>query len=109
MVLLDRFKSKLSSAISDAPEGGHTEELEEDDDKGWSVSTTAYEMNEPKSLNQKHAQVQLNAVCLLCGTTEQSRCDNQIVKNTIKIGLSNIREKMDNERNTYNKDNKIQD
>lgn len=34
MALLDRFKSKLSSAISEAPEE-EIEELGEDDDKGW--------------------------------------------------------------------------
>ncbi|XP_066567636.1 spliceosome-associated protein CWC27 homolog [Amia ocellicauda] len=34
MALLDRFKSKLSTAITEAPEED-TEELEEDDDKGW--------------------------------------------------------------------------
>jgi hypothetical protein len=39
MALLDRFKSKLSSAItetSEAPEEA-PEELAEDDDKGWYV------------------------------------------------------------------------
>ncbi|XP_053738042.1 spliceosome-associated protein CWC27 homolog [Synchiropus splendidus] len=36
MALLDRFKSKLSSAISEHPEGEpEEEELGEDDDKGW--------------------------------------------------------------------------
>ncbi|XP_076614701.1 spliceosome-associated protein CWC27 homolog [Chaetodon auriga] len=34
LALLNSFKSKLSSAISDAPEED-AEELEEDDDKGW--------------------------------------------------------------------------
>ncbi|XP_010745084.2 spliceosome-associated protein CWC27 homolog [Larimichthys crocea] len=34
LALLNRFKSKLSSAITDAPEED-VEELEEDDDKGW--------------------------------------------------------------------------
>uniref|UniRef100_A0A8B9H3Y3 Spliceosome-associated protein CWC27 homolog n=1 Tax=Astyanax mexicanus TaxID=7994 RepID=A0A8B9H3Y3_ASTMX len=36
LALLDRFKSKLSSAISEAPETSEdVEELGEDDDKGW--------------------------------------------------------------------------
>ncbi|KAM3874463.1 spliceosome-associated protein CWC27 homolog [Diretmus argenteus] len=37
LALLDRFKSKLSSAITEAPEGPEVDvdELEEDDDKGW--------------------------------------------------------------------------
>ncbi|KAI1905318.1 hypothetical protein AGOR_G00014860 [Albula goreensis] len=37
LALLDRFKSKLSSAITEAPEGAEddVEDLEEDDDKGW--------------------------------------------------------------------------
>uniref|UniRef100_A0A3P9H0M5 Spliceosome-associated protein CWC27 homolog n=1 Tax=Oryzias latipes TaxID=8090 RepID=A0A3P9H0M5_ORYLA len=34
LALLDRFKSKLSSAITEGPEGD-VEELAEDDDKGW--------------------------------------------------------------------------
>ncbi|KAM3939147.1 spliceosome-associated protein CWC27 homolog [Leptodactylus fuscus] len=33
--LLDRFKSKLSQAITDAPEEDPVSEIEEDDDKGW--------------------------------------------------------------------------
>ncbi|XP_077142260.1 spliceosome-associated protein CWC27 homolog [Ranitomeya variabilis] len=33
--LLDRFKSKLSQAITDAPEEEPVSETEEDDDKGW--------------------------------------------------------------------------
>uniref|UniRef100_A0A672GVP9 Spliceosome-associated protein CWC27 homolog n=1 Tax=Salarias fasciatus TaxID=181472 RepID=A0A672GVP9_SALFA len=35
MALLDRFKSKLSSAITEGPEEEDVEELAEDDDKGW--------------------------------------------------------------------------
>ncbi|XP_076020225.1 spliceosome-associated protein CWC27 homolog [Genypterus blacodes] len=35
MALLNKFKSKLSSAITEAPEEDDPEELEEDDDKGW--------------------------------------------------------------------------
>ncbi|KAF4082714.1 hypothetical protein AMELA_G00154870 [Ameiurus melas] len=35
LALLDRFKTKLSSAISETPETPDDEELEEDDDKGW--------------------------------------------------------------------------
>ncbi|XP_017344130.1 spliceosome-associated protein CWC27 homolog isoform X3 [Ictalurus punctatus] len=35
LALLDRFKTKLSSAISETPEAPDDEELEEDDDKGW--------------------------------------------------------------------------
>lgn len=36
LAILDRFKSKLSSAISETPETPEDEdELEEDDDKGW--------------------------------------------------------------------------
>lgn len=36
MELLNRFKSKLSTAISEAPEEEEEEEeLAEDDDKGW--------------------------------------------------------------------------
>lgn len=35
LALLDRFKSKLSSAISEAPETPDDEELADDDDKGW--------------------------------------------------------------------------
>lgn len=39
LALLDRFKSKLSSAISETPdtpgEEEEEEELGEDDDKGW--------------------------------------------------------------------------
>lgn len=37
MTLLNRFKSKLSSAITETPEED-VEELAEDDDKGWSVN-----------------------------------------------------------------------
>ncbi|GAA6090482.1 spliceosome-associated protein CWC27 homolog isoform X1 [Tachysurus ichikawai] len=33
--LLDRFKSKLSTAISQTPETSDDQELGEDDDKGW--------------------------------------------------------------------------
>lgn len=33
--LLDRFKSKLTQAITDAPEEEPVSEIEEDDDKGW--------------------------------------------------------------------------
>ncbi|XP_075695255.1 spliceosome-associated protein CWC27 homolog [Rhinoderma darwinii] len=33
--LLDSFKSKLTQAITDAPEEGPVSETEEDDDKGW--------------------------------------------------------------------------
>lgn len=36
MALLNQFKSKLSSAITEAPEED-VEELAEDDDRGWSV------------------------------------------------------------------------
>uniref|UniRef100_UPI0037E9BE4C spliceosome-associated protein CWC27 homolog isoform X1 n=1 Tax=Semicossyphus pulcher TaxID=241346 RepID=UPI0037E9BE4C len=35
LALLNRFKSKLSTAITDAPEEDEVEELAEDDDKGW--------------------------------------------------------------------------
>ncbi|CAJ1070104.1 spliceosome-associated protein CWC27 homolog isoform X1 [Xyrichtys novacula] len=35
LALLNRFKSKLSSAITEAPEEEEVEELAEDDDKGW--------------------------------------------------------------------------
>lgn len=36
LALLNRFKSKLSSAITEAPEEeDEVEELEDDDDKGW--------------------------------------------------------------------------
>lgn len=42
LALLSRFKSKLSSAITaDAPEED-VEDLEEDDDRGWSVSHVAF-------------------------------------------------------------------
>lgn len=37
LALLNRFKTKLSSAITEAPEED-VEDLEEDDDKGWWVS-----------------------------------------------------------------------
>ncbi|XP_047661116.1 spliceosome-associated protein CWC27 homolog [Tachysurus fulvidraco] len=33
--LLDRFKSKLSTAISQTPDTSDDQELGEDDDKGW--------------------------------------------------------------------------
>lgn len=35
MALLNRFKSKLSSAITDVGEEDDVEELAEDEDKGW--------------------------------------------------------------------------
>ncbi|XP_060765053.1 spliceosome-associated protein CWC27 homolog isoform X2 [Neoarius graeffei] len=35
LALLDRFRSKLSSAISETPDTPEDEELGEDDDKGW--------------------------------------------------------------------------
>ncbi|KAM9338047.1 spliceosome-associated protein CWC27 homolog [Symphorus nematophorus] len=35
LALLNRFKSKLSSAITETPEEEDVEELEEDDDRGW--------------------------------------------------------------------------
>ncbi|XP_019937084.2 spliceosome-associated protein CWC27 homolog isoform X1 [Paralichthys olivaceus] len=35
LALLNRFKTKLSSAITEAPEDDDVEELAEDDDKGW--------------------------------------------------------------------------
>ncbi|XP_071757528.1 spliceosome-associated protein CWC27 homolog [Centroberyx gerrardi] len=35
LALLDRFKSKLSSAITEAPEEEDVDELGEDDDRGW--------------------------------------------------------------------------
>lgn len=46
MALLNRFKSKLSSAITEAPEEeDDVEELAEDDDKGWSVSLIWFQLN----------------------------------------------------------------
>ncbi len=45
LALLNRFKSKLSSAITEGPEENE-EELEEDDDKGWWESLILFQIHE---------------------------------------------------------------
>ncbi|KAG9488195.1 spliceosome-associated protein CWC27 homolog [Eleutherodactylus coqui] len=53
--LLDRFKSKLTQAIIDAPEEDPVSEIEEDDDKGWLSHVLQFD---EKSQKVKDANVQ---------------------------------------------------